>query len=152
MPLDTDSLYYDICETGFKVADEKVCDKMQLFTPKTPSELKPVGAWIDEKEGVTLFKIEFNKVSTDKADLRRFKQLLERGIIRLRKRYELPTSLSQEFLYKGVTYPPLLIIRLYQDLETITVVFAFTDKQSCELYINSHGEKTNVGYLHDDEL
>ena len=152
IPPDMDSLYYDVRETAYKAVDENVCDKMQIYTPKTPSELKGVSAGIDEKDGVSLFKVEFEKVTTDKADLNRFRHLLDRGIVRLRKRRELPTSLSQDFLYRGVTYPPLLIMRLYQDSETITVVFAFTDERSCELYINSRGEKTNVGQLYDDEL
>jgi len=149
---DNDSLYHDICTTAFNAVDEIVCEKMQLYSPKTPGSLKPVGSWVEEINGVTLFKVEFNKVETYSADLRRFRQLLERGITKLKKRCELPTSLSQDLLYRGVTYPPILIIRLYQDTETITVVFAFANKQSCELYINSRVEATNIGTLYDDEL
>jgi hypothetical protein len=155
--IENEDLYDGILECCYKILDDVMAEKTGVLLPKTPRALQPISRAITQVDSVILYRIEFAKRrGVELADDELFERLFWKGIKRLRKSKELPTALSREVEYKGCLYEPILIVQIFQDIDSLTVVLACADENSIEkLLIEANNEKEPPSVkeeLYDDEL
>lgn len=155
MPLmDTDyaSMYEQVLETADIAVDAVVCNKVGLYSPQSPSDMRPVSLEWEVVNNVPLFYVEFNKYrDIETADEELFKRLFEKNLKRLRKERKLPIAFADRVGIRGKVYEPLLVMHTRQNRDSLIVAIAFADEDSVTMLINSQSSNRSGGELFDDE-
>jgi len=148
---DLDTLYHQILDIVYSAIDNEIVNKVGLYFPSSPNNLRPVSYDMFEVNGMNMFNVVFSKHKhMELIDIGLFVKLLERNMKRLRKTNKLPLAFADPVLYRGKQYEPLLFMNATQDTDNVTITLALAEEASIDMFIRSQESNKQKGALYDE--